>query len=214
MDPLPALADRAARAGLFLSGIAPLRPEDGMPPRFRSVALLSPQEPDFWPLFRASPEAQDGQPDPLDRWSRRVIGRIACALGLKAVFPFGGPPYRPFLAWALRSGRCWSSPATLLVHETAGLWISFRGGILLGTEAPPVAARRPCDGCPAPCLAACPPRALTASGYDLPACHAFLDSPPGQACMTQGCRVRAACPVGASRRMPDQSAFHMRAFHA
>jgi len=208
---LRALTDHVAHAGLFVAGLAPLLPEDGLAPRFRSVALLAPDEPGFWPQFATAPEARDGAPDPLDRWSRRVIGSMACALGTKAVFPFGGPPWRPFTAWARRSGRAWPSPVGLLVHDTAGLWISFRGAILLKEEVPVAASpTRPCDTCPAPCLQACPVGALGGAGYDLPACHAFLDTGPD--CF-QGCRVRCACPVGQGRRLPEQSEFHMRRFH-
>jgi hypothetical protein len=47
-------------------------------------------------------EFRDGRPDPIDRWSRRVIGHMACDLGAKALFPFGGPPWHPFIAWAKR----------------------------------------------------------------------------------------------------------------
>ncbi|TNC65162.1 ferredoxin [Rubellimicrobium roseum] len=205
-----ALAEAAEAQGLFVSGLAPLRPEDGLPARFRSVALLSPDEPRFWPIFAASPEAGDGRPDPLDRWSRRVIGRLACAIGSKAAFPFGGPPWRPFTDWARRSGRAWPSPVGLLVHDTAGLWISYRGAVALEEEAPPPAAARPCDACDAPCRRACPVGALTEAGYDVPACHAFLDK---RADCLQGCRVRRACPVEAGRRELAQSAFHMKAFH-
>ena len=39
MSRLPGLSDLAAREGLFVAGVAPLRPEDAMPERFRSVAL-------------------------------------------------------------------------------------------------------------------------------------------------------------------------------
>ena len=214
MSLLPELAERAAREGLFIAGVAPLLPEDGLPERFRSVALLAPDEPGFWPLFVASPEMRDGAADPLDRWSRRVIGRLACTLGTKAAFPFGGPPWRPFTGWARRSGRAWPSPVGLLVHDTAGLWISYRGALLLQEDAPSATALRPCETCEAkPCLAACPAGALTAEGYDVPACHAVLDTPRGQDCLQGGCLVRRACPVGAARRDPMQSAFHMKAFH-
>ncbi len=214
MSLLPDLAERASREGLFLAGTAPVLPEDGLPDRFRSVALLAPDEPAFWPLFSASPELRDGAPDPLDRWSRRIMGRLACALGTKAVFPFGGPPWRPFTGWARRSGRAWPSPVGLLVHERAGLWISYRGGVLLEEEGPVGTAPRPCDTCAEkPCLTACPVSALTADRYDLSACHAALDTPEGQVCLQGGCLVRRACPVGAGRRDPEQSAFHMKAFH-
>lgn len=208
---LSALAEAATREGLFVAGLAPLLPEDGLAPRFRSVALLAPDEPGFWPLVSTSPEMRDGRPDPLDRWSRRVIGRMASALGTMAVFPFDGPPWRPFTAWARRSGRAWPSPVGLLVHDSAGLWISFRGAILLEEEAPVPVASRPCDACAGtPCLAACPVGALGAAGYDVAACHAFLDTGPD---CRQGCHVRRACPVGAGRRIPEQSEFHMRSFH-
>lgn len=210
MSRLAELTAEAEANGLFVSGLAPLAPEDGLPARFRSVALLSPEEPGFWPLFSASPEAQDGAPHPLDRWSRRVIGRMACALGAKAAFPFGGPPWRPFTGWARRSGRAWPSPVGFLVHEQAGLWISYRGAIALVEEVPITVATRPCDICPAPCRTACPVGALTESAYDVAACHTFLDRGPD--CL-QGCRVRRACPIGAGRREAAQSAFHMKAFH-
>lgn len=214
MSRLPALAEIAAGEGLFIAGVAPLRPEDGLPARFRSVALLAPDEPGFWRVFSGSPDMRDGRIHPLDRWSRRVIGRIACGLGTKAVFPFGGPPWRPFTAWARRSGRAWPSPVGLLVHDTAGLWISFRGAVLLEEEAAPAASRRPCDSCAdRPCLSACPAGALGSENYDVAACHAVLDSAEGRSCLTIGCGVRHACPVGSGRRGPEQSAFHMKAFH-
>ena len=214
MSQLPELSGFAAREGLFVAGVAPLLPEDGLPERFRSVALLAPDEPGFWPPFSASPEMRDGASDPLDRWSRRVIGQLACALGTKAVFPFGGPPWRPFTGWARRSGRAWPSPVGLLVHEAAGLWISYRGGVLLEEGSLPATASRPCDACTTkPCLAACPVGALAPDRYDVSACHAALDTSGGQDCLQGGCLVRRACPVGAGRRDPAQSAFHMKAFH-
>ncbi|MBP1806793.1 hypothetical protein, partial [Rubellimicrobium aerolatum] len=209
-----ALTEAAQAQGLVVSGVSPLLPEDGLPTRFRSVALLSPDEPGFWPLVSASPEMADGEPQPLDRWSRRVIGRLACEFGTKAAFPFVGPPWRPFTNWARRSGRCWPSPVGLLVHDTAGLWISFRGAVALEEDVPPVASARPCDSCEArPCLRACPVSALREDSYDVAACHRLLDAPAGRGCLSGGCRVRRACPVGAGQRDPAQSAFHMKAFH-
>ena len=86
--------DRLAQdAGLFVSGTCDLTPEDGLPPRFRAVALLSPDEPRFWDIFTASPESADGAPDPVDRWSRRVVGGIACALGGKGRLKIDGADF-------------------------------------------------------------------------------------------------------------------------
>ncbi|MGL4236098.1 ferredoxin [Tabrizicola sp.] len=215
MASLPAIEARLAPERLeVLGGLAVAEGEGGFPKGTRTLLLLGPREPGFWAHLTSQPE-WDGQPDPVDRWSRRVIGRLACDLGAKALFPFGGPPYHPFYQWALRTGRVWESPVRLLVHARQGLMVSFRGALALKEvlDLPP-AAPRPCDTCPAPCLTACPAEALTAAGYDVPRCHAFLDRPEGQDCMAGGCLVRRACPVSQSyARLLEQSAYHMGQFH-
>jgi hypothetical protein len=180
-----------------------------------TLVLVGPAQ-DFWRHFGAAPERVDGAPDPLDRWSARVLGAIARAQGARALFPFGGPPWRPFVTWARRSGWAHVSPVGLLVHPEAGLWLSFRGALAFATRLDlPPPPPNPCDSCTArPCLSACPVGALGPAGYDTAACHGFLDSPPGGTCMAGGCQVRAACPVSRGwHRDPAQSAFHMEAFH-
>ncbi|QQA44885.1 ferredoxin [Pelagovum pacificum] len=199
---------------MFVSGHLSIRPEDGLPPTVKSLALLSPDEPRFWTLFRQSAEYLDGEADPLDRWSARVIGQLSEAVGGTPVFPFGGPPWHPFIAWALRSGRAWSSPVGLLVHDSAGLFISYRGAIGLAEtfdDTPPAAP--PCEECSRPCATACPVGAFAGGSYDVPLCKSWLDRPEGRDCRDNGCLVRRACPVGADLRDPQQSAFHMSAFH-
>jgi hypothetical protein len=207
-----ALADHA----LISLGGFQAAPDDALPKGTRTLLLVGPRQPGFWPHLTAQPEWQDDAPDPVDRWSRRVIGRLACDLGAKALFPFGGPPYRPFYTWALRTGRVWQSPVKLLVHDEAGLMVSFRGALALKAQIdlpPPPAS--PCDSCAdQPCRSACPAGALTGDGYDLPVCHAWLDRAAGADCMSSGCAVRRACPVSARHaRMHEQSAYHMRQFH-
>lgn len=181
-----------------------------------SIVLLGPREPGFWNTFTSAPEYKDGAPDPMDRWSIRVITALAEQLGGRAVFPFGGPPYAPFQRWATESGRAWASPVGFLVHDTAGLWVSFRGALVFPyaiEQAPP--AQRPCDSChDRPCLSACPVGALSDRGYDLAKCHGYLDEMGRTDCMMFGCNVRRSCPAGADYgRLDAQSAFHMRNFH-
>lgn len=184
-----------------------------LPAPHRSLVLIGPG-PAFWPHFRTSPEYQDGAPDPMDRWSTRVLGACAAALGATPFFPFGGPPYHPFYSWALSSGETWASPVAFLVHAELGLFTSFRGALAFDHALPAQPVRtQPCTACAQPCATACPVKALTPGGYDVAACKAYLETAPGQDCRTNGCRVRRACPVGANLRDPAQSAFHMAAFH-
>lgn len=189
--------------------------DDSLPPGTQTLLMLSPAEPGFWPHFTAQPEWLDGQPDPMDRWSRRVIGKIACDLGAKALFPFGGPPYHPFYQWALKTGRVWDSPVRLLVSADQGLMVSFRGALALKDRIDiPAPAARSCEDCAKPCLTACPADALGAAGYDVPRCHSYLDTDPVLPCLTGGCLVRRACPLSqAYARLPEQSAYHMSRFH-
>ncbi|MGK7654645.1 MULTISPECIES: ferredoxin [unclassified Roseovarius] len=179
-----------------------------------TLVLLGPREPGFWPAFTASPEYADAAPDPMDRWSSRVIGGLAQNLDATAFFPFGGPPYQPFISWAKASGRAHGSPVGLLVHDTAGLMISYRGALGFADRLNiPVPPPNPCDSCATrPCLTACPVDAFASGTYDIAACKADLDRPEND-CMSKGCAVRRACPVSQSYgRLENQSAFHMRAF--
>lgn len=211
---LAAIEARAARDGLAVLGAFHPEPADGAPAGSGTLVLLGPDPADFWPVFAASPEFRDPMPHPLDRWSARVVGAMAAELGGAAAFPFGGPPFAPFLAWARRSGAAWSSPVGLLVHARLGLFVSYRGALALPERlALPAAPERPCDGCAAPCRDACPAGALGGAGYDVPACHAWLDTAAGVACLEEGCAVRRACPVGSSLQPVAQTRFYMTAFH-
>lgn len=173
---------------------------------------------EFWRVLTTSPEGQDAAPDPIDRWSVRVVTALAETTGAEPHFPFGGPPYAPFIDWAEKSGRAWPSPTGMLVHDTVGLMISYRGALHFADEfaLPMTDGTSPCTTCVGrPCITACPVGALGIDApYDVPACHAFLRTGPGADCMTQGCAVRRACPVSQRfGRDPAQSAHHMQAFH-
>ncbi|MFL4470035.1 ferredoxin [Tateyamaria armeniaca] len=170
----------------------------------------------WWDVFRDSAEYNDRAKDPVDRWSKRIIGALADQIGAKATFPSDGPPYAPFIAWALATGRFWQSPTGMMIHDTAGLMISIRGALTLAGPLQLVETQQsPCEDCPdRPCVSACPVGALSAAApYDVPACKAYLDTPAGADCMSGGCLVRRACPVSQRfARPPAQSAFHMKAF--
>ena len=197
----------------ILGGLHP-KEDDKAPASCKTLILLGPGE-NFWNTINASQEWRDGHSDPIDRWSTRIITNLATRCGASAAFPFGGPPYEPFYTWAMRTGRIWSSPVKLAVHERLGLFVSFRGALLfehaLSLPLPP--SESPCEACPKPCLTACPVEALTQDGYKVDTCHSFLDTIEGQTCMSKGCQVRLSCPLGQELRKPEQSAYHMRLFH-
>ncbi len=189
--------------------------DDKTPDGTRTLVMLGPEEPGFWPALKTSNEWLDGQPHPVDRWSARVIGAWAEDIGATPLFPFGGPPYQPFFTWALRTGRVHASPIMLLVHDEAGLFVSFRGALALPVRinipAPP---RNPCESCTdKPCLTACPVNALQPADYDVPACKMHITSVDSADCMGQGCAARRVCPVSQNfGRLAEQSAYHMRSF--
>lgn len=173
----------------------------------------------LWPRFQSAPEVSDGAPDPLNRWSERVVGALAADLGGLALFPFGGPPYRPFLRWAQSAEPVVSSPLGMLIHPDFGLWHAYRGAIALA-EVLPVPQREarasPCESCAAkPCLSACPVGAFTAEGYEVTACAGHIAVPEGEDCLNLGCRARRACPIGREYHYPAaQARLHMDAFLA
>jgi len=171
-----------------------------------------------WPAFANSLEANDGAADPLDRWSRRVIGDLACEYDGVAFFP-SGEPRLPFQRLAMRGESVHASPIGLLIHRSWGLWHAYRGALVLPERlavpaiTPSVA---PCATCATkPCLSACPVGAFSSSGFDIGACTAHIESPAGTDCLNLGCRARRACPIGtASTYGADQARFHQRAFLA
>lgn len=201
--------------GLVALAVAPPDPEF-CPSDTRALVLIGPAGGEgWWRRVTASAEWHDGAPDPVDRWSRRVLTALANRFGGTALFPSDGPPWPPFFRWALDSGQMWQSPVGMLVHADCGLWASFRGALALPLAITVPTAENPCKTCVnTPCTQACPVAALSPAVYDTARCHAYLDSTAGRDCMTHGCAARRACPAGESHaRLPEQSAYHMSRFH-
>ncbi len=217
---LAALGAALRAHGLLLRGAFHPRAEDAVPaPAAGTVALVGNAGPALWRVFARSPEARDGRPHPLDRWTRRILDAIAADLGARTLYPFDGPPHLPFQRWALRAEPVHVSPLGLLIHPAYGLWHAYRGALTFpGRLAlpPRPALPSPCAGCAGrPCLSACPVAAFTAGGYAAAACRRHLAAPAGEPCMGAGCLARRACPVGRDYAyVPQQAALHMRAFLA
>ena len=175
-------------------------PGDGAPEGTGTLVLLGPAGPEFWQAFRGSAELADGGPDPLDRWSARVIGGLADALGAVALFPFGGPPWRPFTAWARASGEAWVSPVGLLVHarRRAPRLLPRRARACLSGWRCPSRRRGLATAARGPASTPARSGALTGAGYDVAACHDWLDAARG-ACLPGG-RLPGAAGLPGRRR--------------
>lgn len=209
--------------GLFLRGFVNFADGEAAPalPGGRpaaSVLLVGNIGSSIWPAFCRwrKGQADSGGPDPLDAWSKAIIGAAAVSVGATAWFP-SDPPWQPFQQWAMRAEGLKASPLGILIHPVYGLWHGYRGALGFSRPVdgePLMAEAHPCDHCPdKPCLTACPAGAVRPGTFDVPACRAHLRTRQGQGgCMASGCLSRAACPIGADYRYDDaQLRFHMAA---
>ena len=174
-------------------------------------------------MWRAFAPFIDGDPNPLDRWTRRIVDPVADWLGARAVYPFDDPP-PPIQRWAMQAERLRPSPLGILIHPQYGLWHAYRAVLVFhdGVESehealqstPEETPAHPCDSCiEKPCLKTCPVGAFSTAVYDLSACAPYLAGIEGGSCTSGGCQARNACPVGREWRYTEaQIAFHMAAF--
>jgi hypothetical protein len=181
----------------------------------RSVLMVGHFGSSIWPSFRRWHLAHSHEADPLDNWSKEVLGRIAADHSAVAVFP-SDKPFMPFQRWAMRAEGISQSPLGMLIHPVYGLWHAFRGALLFRDPIdiePATKQAHPCATCRAkPCLSACPVSAFDGANFAVDRCRDHLRQ-KHQACMMGGCLARLACPVGDGYEyVPEQQAFHMRAF--
>lgn len=183
----------------------------------RSVLLVGQAGASPWPHFLRWKGSQPQTiANPLDTWSREVIGAVAKKFGARAVSP-SDRPYLPFQQWAKRAEGLKPSPLGILMHPQYGLWHAYRGALLFEDE---IALQEPrdvihlCDAClEKPCLKSCPVDAYSADGFAHQTCLAHVRGQNGAPCRTGGCLDRNACPYGTAYRYPPEAqAFHMAAF--
>ena len=183
----------------------------------RSVLLVGQAGAAPWAHFQRWRETQPpALENPLDTWSREVIGAAAAQFGARAVSP-NDRPYLPFQQWAMRAEGLKSSPLGILMHPEYGLWHAYRGALLFEHEIPIQAPRNPihlCDLCVGkPCLNSCPVKAFSDDGFAYENCVSHVRNAAGTRCRHTGCIARNACPYGADYRYPaDEQAFHMASF--
>lgn len=218
---LDEVAGRLAASGLiirggfrFAAGEDPPAAASGRPAR--AVVLIGHAGGSIWPHFAAWRQGQDGKlDDPLDTWSREVIGAVARSAGARAVFP-SDRPYLPFQTWAMRAEGLLPSPLGILIHPLFGLWHAYRGALLTDLDVaiqPPDKTVHLCDLCDRkPCVKCCPAGAISVQGPDVRRCGSHLAMADGKICREEGCLARLACPHDAYRYGPEQITFHQSAY--
>lgn len=221
-DLLADMAAHLAEYGLILRGGFLFDAQDEPPPGpsgipAKAVVLVGQAGAAPWPHFmRWRASQQVDLANPLDDWSREVIGNIAVMFGARAVGP-NDRPYLPVQSWAMRAEGLRPSPLGVLMHPLYGPWHAYRGILLfdraISFPSRTVAAHL-CDSCAEkPCLSSCPVDAYSREGFAYQACLAHVRGPNGQVCRTTGCLDRNACPYGTAYRYPAEvQAFHMRSF--
>lgn len=210
------LGSALAEHGLHLRGSFVVAEQDDLHLKtsiHATLVLIGQVGPSLERLFRSSKLNPDAA-HPLDEWTHAVLEPLAEELGGRALYPFSGPPFLPFEAWALRAGGVYRSPLGLLIHPLYGLWHAYRGALLLPGAWPLVQppSNHPCSQCQdRPCMQACPVQAFHSEGYDADRCRTFLRGE--QDCLVHGCESRRACPVGARFHYGIvQMRHHMAAF--
>lgn len=184
----------------------------------------------MWEAFSRSPEAGDGSPYPLNRWTRRVVDAAAGSEAAgdetpTCLYPFGEAVW-PFQRWAMRAMGIEASPLGMLIHPEYGLWFALRAAVIMPAGAVETLIQEvekvihPCRDClNKPCLSGCPVNAFSDDGFAVSRCRSYLDSTREAGasiapdCLGQGCAARNACPVGREWRYGEaQLRFHMAAF--
>lgn len=190
----------------------------------RKAILIGNAGPQMWEAFSDSKEYKDNKPDPMNRWTKRVLDLIADEYQAHVIYPFE-KPFWPFQKMAEAALGVRPSPLGILIHPEYGLWHAFRGVLVFDSSHGMMnqisALSRqdeklihPCDTCvEKPCLTACPVGAFTGEALKVENCFSHLDSHSSPFCMQTGCQSRKACPVGKYfEYSSEQIQFHMKAY--
>jgi len=221
MQTLNHIESLAGRYGLFVRGGLAVQDEDDVPQineqtPARTLILFGNVGSSIWKTFSLSEEYSDDRPDALDRWSQRIGRKLASQLEGLALFPFGGPPYRPFLRWARKAESLVNSRLGMLMHPKYGLWHAYRFAIALPFDIE-IDSGNPADVCATcpdqPCITACPVNAFEVEmEFDARACYTHLAAGQNTDCRT-GCQARLSCPYASGFRYQQaQTEFHMKAY--
>ncbi len=223
MSLLDALRGALAPSGLNLVGVAdparwdaaslPARQRSALFPSTRAIIVIGNAGPSMWSAFvddlRGHPEHLRDEEHPVDAFVARALTRADAALGPYPRRWFHASAtadvHVDFRVLAELAGLGARSRLGLAIHPVHGPWIGLRAACFLDAELPfdgPIASV--CDGCPAPCVTACPAGALATGAWAVDTCAAFHGT--SDLC-DDTCHARVACPVG-TPYTHDQRLYH------
>ncbi len=156
-----------------------------------------------------------------DERSSNIVHELLESSGLQdnATIIYPGALPAPLILLGELAGWSSPSPLGLGVNHSYGPWFAYRAlfvtdeplGPVSNQEAMAIAAQTPspCVNCAAPCVSACPAKAVKKDdSFDIHRCAAHRISDT-TTCATL-CHARNACPIGSDYRYSnDQHSYHM-----
>lgn len=211
---LTALESRGLNIHAWIRASEVNDPHQLLPANSRSLLLIGNGGRGLWGALESATLAS---PDPIENHVRTVLEPMRPAMqetwgDVHFLYPFGPLPQLDFVALARVAGWGLPGPFGMAIHPTYGPWWAMRAAIAVVVEVEEYAGpskQSVCEGCPAPCLTACPPGATRFPQLDFERCTNWrINSGDCQ----DLCHARLACPVGLEHRYsPSQAAYHARA---
>lgn len=183
----------------------------------QQVVVVGSGGPALWRAFLADLEARPehlvAEPHPLDAFVRRSVHAASAALGDRphrwVLSAANESIFLDFRMMAEMAGVGTRGRLGLLMHPVHGPWLGLRAACIVAGEVGPVSpplTPSPCDGCPAPCVTACPGAAFPQGRFSIGRCASFQGD--SDACALS-CHSRRACPAGAGSAYPvDEERYH------
>jgi len=172
-----------------------------------SLLLLGSTGPSLWEAMRSA--GWLSRVDPVDSWCATRLSELRSSLPMRGVFVFPSRTPVDVLSLGRAAGWAHPTPLGLGMHPEHGLWLGYRGALLLDCAIPERGLRNeapPCESCVGtPCVTACLGGAVEPGGLQISACFGqrLSDTPCAQSCAS-----RAACPVGPSSRYEAPQVSH------
>ena len=177
--------------------------------RYRQLILIGHGGKAMWSALKAS--GLDSE-HPIDDFTIAAVHRWAVTVlsggAYEIVYP--GLGHIDLQALGKMVGWHHDSPFRVGINQSWGPWFAYRAVVLADSDfspSLPQVTQSPCASCAqAPCVSACPARAMTASGFSLSECTAYRQAADSE-CQTQ-CLARSACPVGVEHRYDPAQMAH------